>query len=408
MASNSKKRLCRTCEEPASLRCSGCKKVWYCSRRCQEELWPCHIFDCNPNCPIRTVYHLARAVRRDLLPEDPQTCLDWGFTRAVSRDRKTMLFGLYVGLLGVQRVKPTTLDQWRLHGTLIEEIKRSFNRIPANHYRGEYYPWFLQNQDVVLGGEADPVDERNYTYTRIKDTWEFIGRPVEPQVDHSIILSLQDTLPRDERDCFGLYSLILFGEYPRPHNHAWVLFGFCTCKDQSEQEELRKYYYHLIESCTFTDFCAAYSSSSLYSMFDSRDVWFLTDIVRDWGLKLSSVLQETPRSHKSVWYLKQYVTLDEAMDVERFVPKYFKVDYGFANCETEEDIQRLKDVYRNMLFATDADPLMLHKAAMAGYLLEYVSKRATIALEPREHYARLLTNPYTESVSATPGSHGVC
>ena len=77
--------------------CAGCRKVYYCSTACQNSDWVFHIFDCKPR-RINTAYYLARAVYRDLLPEHPQTCEDYGFNRAVTPEEKSYLMGLYAGM----------------------------------------------------------------------------------------------------------------------------------------------------------------------------------------------------------------------------------------------------------------------------------------------------------------------
>ena len=78
--------------------CSGCKRVYYCSAACRDSHWAYHKLDCKPRDQINTARDLARAVYRDLIPEHPQTCKDYGFDRAFTAEEKIMLFGLYIGM----------------------------------------------------------------------------------------------------------------------------------------------------------------------------------------------------------------------------------------------------------------------------------------------------------------------
>jgi hypothetical protein len=79
-------------------RCAGCQKVYYCSIACQKENWVYHIFDCKPRRPINTADYLALAMYRNLLPEHPQTYVDYGFDRAFTAEEKSNLGGLYIGM----------------------------------------------------------------------------------------------------------------------------------------------------------------------------------------------------------------------------------------------------------------------------------------------------------------------
>ncbi|KAI0791549.1 hypothetical protein BC629DRAFT_1510255 [Irpex lacteus] len=147
-------RICDFCrDEPATSRCSGCQKSWYCSKKCQTDHWTFHIFECNPHArrhPIPTMYHLAFAVYADELPADTRTLREWGFSKAEMIDEQAPfeLFGLYIGLIKILGVKPQVLNRWRVQGRLIEEIKSIFEAMPRDA-RGLYYPWFLQHQVVL-------------------------------------------------------------------------------------------------------------------------------------------------------------------------------------------------------------------------------------------------------------------
>ncbi|KAI0338172.1 hypothetical protein BDW22DRAFT_818430 [Trametopsis cervina] len=144
--------ICDCCREnEATQRCSGCRKKWYCNQECQSAKWPLHIFECNPQQPINTAYHLTLAISEDTLPTDPLTLREWGFDKAdlISDEAPFKLFGLYVGLIKSLGVKPQQLHKWRIRGTLIAEIKAKYEAFPVG-VRGEYYPWFLEHQYILV------------------------------------------------------------------------------------------------------------------------------------------------------------------------------------------------------------------------------------------------------------------
>ena len=122
---------CATCETVSenARRCSGCHRAWYCSTACQERNWPIHIFDCRPNKPINSVYHLARACYRDLVPIDHQTRKDYGFEKAealLGGESGSMLLGLYQGVFNVLSTPPKEVRRWKEEGKLSSGIKDAF------------------------------------------------------------------------------------------------------------------------------------------------------------------------------------------------------------------------------------------------------------------------------------------
>lgn len=144
---------CSVCERPTNKRCLGCKKVYYCSRRCQTDTWTYHIFECDPSKKINTAYHLAIAAYEDDFPNDPQTCEDYGFTKVFTAYDRSHLLGLYIGLFRALLVTPKELHAWRKEGRLVEEIKAQYETLPP-YNRGGYYPWFLQHQYVLDGSPS--------------------------------------------------------------------------------------------------------------------------------------------------------------------------------------------------------------------------------------------------------------
>jgi hypothetical protein len=333
-------------------------------------MWPLHIFDCNPRKPIITAYHLTRACHNDEIPEDPQTCEDYGFNRTNDR---TKLMGLYIGLLLYQKVSPQSLHKWRKEGRLVEMIKESYEKLPPGN-RGGYYPWFLQNQHVLdRSKRSDPTDDM------IMRAWRYAGgSPTTPLEE---LTKIQNTWPEKKQTCFQFCALLLSNWYPSPEQNLWVDFGFCVSQSQSSEGLVSALYTRLIATCTFDEFYTAYSSSSLIALFrakglgsDLRNIRYLED-----------VLEHCSVSHKSVWDLKQYVLAKKI----RLVPSIDE-DYGFINCKSEEERNELKEVYKAFFDLRHADPIGLHEAAMEGKLFEYVGGFVKLP-KKCEH---LMENPY--------------
>ena len=40
-------KVCNKCGNPGTLRCSKCKKVYYCSKECQKSDWKTHKLSCS-------------------------------------------------------------------------------------------------------------------------------------------------------------------------------------------------------------------------------------------------------------------------------------------------------------------------------------------------------------------------
>ena len=58
---------------------------------------------------LTTADHLARAVHDNVLPQDPKTCEDYGFNRAITYGEQCNLLGLYNGTI-CNLVKAVLLD----------------------------------------------------------------------------------------------------------------------------------------------------------------------------------------------------------------------------------------------------------------------------------------------------------
>jgi len=348
------------------MRCSGCKtpNTWYCSVRCQRELWPIHIFECNPGKPINTAYHLARAARRDYIPDDLQTCKDYGFEKAFTASNRSKLLGLYQGL--------------------INEIKKAFEEVPVNA-RGGYYAWFLKNQWVLDPARSKPTD---LVHDMMLRGWQYAGG--SSSATSGEIKAGVAKWPEEKQICFSFCMNLLSDWYPRPTQAAWLLFGFCVCQHEHAEASLSRIYRQLLTKCSFDEIFAAYKSSTLIALFDAK------------GLKsqrqsipyLEDVLSGSPNGNISVWDLKQYIVAEDAEDVELI--RSVSVDYGFINCKNEEENQELKEVYKQFFSQYRADPMELHEACIAGRLFEYVGGFVELNKKNKnkKKFRRLMKNPY--------------
>jgi hypothetical protein len=368
------------------MRCSGCKtpNAWYCSVRCQRELWPIHIFECNPGKPINTAYHLARAARRDYIPNDPQTCKDYGFEKAFTASNRSNLLGLYQGLINVNRVKPKTIHRWRLNGTLVQEIKAVYEELPVRT-RGRYYPWFLQNQWVLDPAHSKPTD---LVHDMMLRGWQYAGGSSSATSEE--IKAGVAKWPEEKQMCFSFCMNLLSDWHPHPAQAAWLLFGFCVCQDEYGEASLSRIYRQLLTKCSFDEIFTAYKSSTLIALFDAKGLKSQRQSIQ----YLEDVLSGLPNGNISVWDLKQYIVAEDAEDVELI--RSVSVDYGFINCKNEEENQELKEVYKQFFSQYRADPVELHEACIAGRLFEYVGGFVELNKKNKnkKKFSRLMKNPY--------------
>jgi hypothetical protein len=351
-------------------------------------MWVRHIFDCNPRRGINTADYLALAVRDDLIPEHPQTLIDYGFERAFTVENRTKLFGLFVGLIHVLGVKPQLIHKWRLNGTLIREIHAAYEKVPVSS-RGGYYPWFTKNQYVLDDSMPIPTDHR---YDFAQKAWVFVGG--SPSDTEGQIKAQVATWPSNKQICHALYAILLGEWHPGPSQYLWVLFGFCVTRDRYEESSLGVLYRELIMLCTFDEFTTAFESSTLFSLIVSKGIqrrssnpyWDFAN----WD-DLEDVLSGSPQVFKSVWYLKQYVMAEDSEEVKP-IPAV-TVDYGFMNCKDEEDTSNLKRLYKQILEMPKVKPLELHEAAIKGELFKYAGRLVQLE-KKKKKFQRLLKNPY--------------
>ena len=310
-----------------------------------------------------------------------QTNEDYGFERAFTPFNRSMLLGLYRGLILLsEELEPMTVHRWRVKGTLIEEIKAFYESLSADN-RGGYYPWFLQNQWVLARSIPPPPDAS--LHSMLITGWQYAGGSASATIEE--INAIRATWPRSKQQCFSFCTVILCGWHPRPDNAIWIHFGFCVCENEHTEGPLSRLYSALMAECTFHEIYTAYDSSSLVALIDSKGLRH----AREQILHLDDVLAGSPRVNKSVWDLKQYTAVKEGVVIPSVA-----VDYGFVNCNGEGEEQELKEVYeeffRGFYSFRGADPIELHEAAIGGRLYDYVGRFVKL----QQKFKYIMKNPY--------------
>ncbi|KAL0574383.1 hypothetical protein V5O48_007584 [Marasmius crinis-equi] len=372
------------CENEGTMKCTGCQSVHYCSKKCQTSHWEIHIWDCKV--PIHTGHFLLQACRRDVIPSDQQTRLDYGFERA--GEYANYLCGLYQGLTYIkQDLTARELHQWRRKGILVQKIKEMFYSIPEQS-RGGYFPWFLQNQ-WVLDGSPVPEEQRPEAQVErmMKKAWERIGK------DQSAELR---SWPEAKQECFWHYAMIASHSHPPPNVEMWVRGGYCVARSEYDEMQVSGKYTKLFETCTFEEYYSAYESNKVHDLMVKHGVVPAQSEVsgRDrLGLETGfleklRIVWSSPFPY-SVWYLKRCV-IDDTIEP---VPA-LNVDYGFVNCKTPLERDALANKYRAVFRGKDFDEIKLHEACIQGKIFEYVKERVPLTKEERKTMKRLMKNPY--------------
>ena len=390
-----KSERCAWCEKERysnPKRCAGCRKVWYCSKRCQTDHWKFHVFDCRRGKPIGTVYYLARDMRRDLIPVDHQTRVDYGFERArelLGAGSESELCGLYQGLIRHLEVDLRELRRWQKEGTLVEGIKRAFEAIPPQN-RGAYYKWFLEHP-YVLDGSRAPADNgaamrnaEDEVHAFLRNGWPYAGG--SPSDDRRTIENAVRSFPEHKQICFFFCAGLRSQRHPNPVEESWLTFGFVA----GFELEISRWYVELIKCCTFEELREAYESSSIPALFARHGNTAVAN-----NQLFSDVMSGSPRSFKSVWLLKKYVDELASSSPEK-PPRAAQAvvcDYGYGNCRKPEDQKLLDELYTKLFAKGGMDPLALHAACLSGELLEFA--KGFVKLSPyTATYTRLLRNPY--------------
>ncbi|KAG9310126.1 hypothetical protein JVU11DRAFT_9740 [Chiua virens] len=393
-------RTCHFCHgysddyvETSLRRCAGCQKVFYCSKECQKYHWVEHIFDCKPNRPINTADYLALAVRQNLPPQHPQTCEDYGFNRAITIEEKTMLFGLYIGMLlraffgldhltrllgliKVMEIPPKTIHFWRTQGVLVDEIKAVFRKIPEN-CRGGYFPWFLQNEHIVAqAGQPPSMDKLSHYGDEMQlRAWRVIGGS-DTDSPAQIRIAIERK-SEEEQHCWSVVRPphVQLAPIPgsRVMDQVWIR-GVQVSRGGNGVGGRK--------------FCDMYCARRLLDFFHAK------------GLQLENcanfqdILHSHANGNKSVWRLKQLIAQEESASAggEPIIVPSIMMDYGFFNCKSDSEQRQLKRVYKAFFYTHRGDPLALHEAAIKGNIHGFLSTVVQGLRDPK--FQRLMKNLY--------------
>jgi hypothetical protein len=378
METNEQQRECNHCEGEFSQLsvCSSCHKAWYCSSTCQKADWKSHRLWCLHPSKLTTADRLALASYGDLLPEDADILRDYGFARAQIPLSENYLLGLFQGIFKHGSIDPRTIHQQRLAGTLIDYIKNYYEAIPT-HARGSYYPWFLKNQHLLAPPAFSDTSSTVLNGDSLQHAWWFIGGSAADTLLQ--IETRTQAWPEGKQQCLKFVQLLLHAGFQLfPNLPEWLNFGFCGCKSRAEETKLWAAYIKLVKAVSFDQFYTAYDKSSLPALFSTHGLPITNPFVLD-------VLSGTPRHNKSVWDLKQFAF----GDYQKLIPSVF-VDYGFLNCQAEEDMYSLKQIYKTILTSANANPLKLHEACLQGKLFQYAKQVTQVDAK----FARLMKNVY--------------
>ncbi|KAJ7080552.1 hypothetical protein C8R44DRAFT_70268 [Mycena epipterygia] len=358
------RHLCASCGVSARVRCSACKKVWYCSKECQQKEWPGHLVDCNPGRPITSADRLRAAVHRQTVPEDFETLSDYGFSRVDEMGGKILL-NVYASVFE-EGVRSRDLQKWKTSGILLEEVEKLLKRLEMwKTY--QFMRWFEAHRYAF--DPTMPAAEEGGQFALILQAarvklWNDVGDFPSQNIDEI------DCVIRDhwseERTAFFLFRSMLEMCHPAPQLDSWVCFGFCACHDEAEEGFLNLTYKILSERCSYDEFFTAYNTSKIIELLDANGLRGRR-IVHPY---LEDALSGSPRMFKSVWYLKQHA--QDTTSVRSNLTPSVNVDYGFMNCTSESEYQDLKEMYKGIFERSDANPLKLHEACISGTLYEYV------------------------------------
>ncbi len=169
-------------------------------------------------------------------------------------------------------------------------------------------------------------------------------------------------------DCWFLCSMVLIGRCPGPKSGLWVPFGSCVCNGPyGSDKRFARLYQKLQGVCTFDEFVQAYEHTK-YTSFSPLRVSNSKFALRFLPYR-EEFLKTTQTMNLSAWHLKQFVfddLEDDELDCDLVPISPVMAEYGFEHCETLEDIEGLKAVYRVLLKHTSCQPPAIHQACIEG------------------------------------------
>ncbi|CAG8785699.1 24519_t:CDS:2, partial [Dentiscutata erythropus] len=301
---------CSLCKKPTNKCCSRCKVRYYCSQTCQKEDYANHVL----SCPRRSADILAKNVFQDRMPTNPAVLYEYGFDNCKSSQDRTMLLGMYIGLIKII-CSASQVHSWWENVELSLKIKKAYD---DGGYTSEYYNWFLRNEHILQGLHKYEEEKSSKI---ILDKFLSFAKPYLSKHDQAISI---DSLSKSKLNVCVLYSGIIQDLYQGLKNETGLTLDFVLVK----------------LGCKIDEFNDAYMSGTVLDLLKRKCnnySWLSESKIEIFGYN---------QQIKSVYFLKQYVL-----------------------CESVDLIPSVKKLITNPKF----DSLDLHKACTAGKIFDYVS-----------------------------------
>jgi hypothetical protein len=225
---------------------------------------------------------------------------------------------------------------------------------------------------------------------------EAIIRPYLDDDDQN--LGLPRLQPASKQAAARLVGAILRGQLlPTPTN-AWYVFGFVATRTEEEERHLGGLYLGILRDAQdrqsiFRDIVRAVETNTLVDLINTQEYGRFQDIFPG----PASFLNTPPEDRSTVWRLKQFVADQDNTEP----PPHLQRDYGFKYCRQREEIQRLKDIYWNIL--KKANPMDLHHACVFESLYKFASMKGFATTHDR----RLMQNDGAMSSSGLENREGL-
>lgn len=365
-----------------------------------------HLTKCSAR-SITTADILFNDAIRDQIPQDPETCEHYGFTRCRDSREQSHLLGVYRDLVYTE-ITAVQLNEWREKDILVSKIIETISKVPEQS-RGSYIPWLLRNQHI-LDNSITPVqlNSNDHPFLRAMNA----ARPYLDLEDRD--KDFQQLQPPSKRECFLFYAMALDGSHPNPYwaeFDSWYDFGFVACHSERGEGLLGSLYSRLVgghklmrdyhqslgdkprdypdvPTCSFNEFRQAYENGSMAKLFDQYGSGNMLDHYLGLREFLSFPLDQHEQ-RPSVWRLKHFLALDPNAPLGRF-PKIEAAiqEYGFTlqlNAATRLALRRF---YEQLL--TKVNPFRVHEAKNRGELLEYAESCLGVIDDGVRHVLRKL------------------
>ncbi|KZT37305.1 hypothetical protein SISSUDRAFT_1129702 [Sistotremastrum suecicum HHB10207 ss-3] len=374
-------RKCEVCGVATKKTCIGCSRTAYCSTKCQKQHWFSHILECEkPGREVTTADRLVATTMTNDIAIDSATMTDYGFYKITSTADRDSIVSVYTEIIRVFGIRAPALHKWRTEGRLHAEMVRIYREAGRTESDANFQ-WLLQHAPLF---SPDPSQTVSYIHELSmgfqRQTWTHIGgSPTDSSDD---IVKAQQPWSADRKRCFDFYSLVFSSGGPMADiSDVWTQFGFCVFEDQAAFP-LRNLYRSLIHTCTFNEFCEAYSTSSLIALMDRKN---LKASRRHVPSDLEIVLSGSPHKIQDVWYLKTFATFDEA----RVPTTDVLIPFGFLNCADNAAMTQLRLFYGRLFKEYKIAPPKLQDAANRDQLYEYVMNIPNLNISKVEkHYVR--------------------